>query len=60
MGTAKHEEEARHARWDYIAKKKGHICKLCNEYITYSDRTLFFETGLCGTCKAMEDKFKQE
>lgn len=44
----KDELERRDAAWEYVAERDNHRCAVCGHIPPYSEREVYFETGLCG------------
>lgn len=52
MGYQKNkaDEEREHSEggWAFVAERDGHRCSICGELPSFEDRTIYFETKMCG------------
>jgi hypothetical protein len=48
MGYAKEEILEKEENWKSKAENAGWRCSVCNHVPPYSEREIYFETGMCG------------
>lgn len=56
MGAEKHEMIMREERWETKARNEGWKCAVCHSVPPYSEREIYFDTGMCGWCAHMAAK----
>ena len=42
--------------WLLVARSENYNCPICHQTIIYSEREVFFQTGLCGQCTRQQQR----
>jgi hypothetical protein len=48
MDRGKENQPVLEEEWLLVARGKNHNCPVCHQTIIYSERDVYFRTGLCG------------
>lgn len=56
MGREKRQIEETEAAWDRKAQAESLRCNVCSQRIIYSERTTYYEQGLCAYCAHQANK----
>jgi hypothetical protein len=51
MGRAKNEQMEAEDNWGRKAMNEGIHCAACGSRISYDDRDVYFDSGMCGSCE---------